>query len=95
MMMVNYGLTAMAVAAGGTNRAAENPALPVVAAAKAAADFALCSAMAVAEWRENQMLCSWCQVATAVSAATLAATVPEAVKALRGQAGDRNPTATQ
>ncbi len=83
-MLVNYGLTAMAIAAGGKDRATQNPALPVAAAAKAAGDFALCSAMAVKEWRENQKLCSWCQVATVISAATLAVTLPEAVKALRG-----------
>lgn len=83
-MLVNYGLTAMAISAGGKDRARQNPALPVAAAAKAAADFALCSAMAVKEWRENQKLCSWCQVATVISAATLAVTLPEAVKALRG-----------
>ncbi len=84
MMLVNYGLTAMAIAAGGTDRATQNPALPVAAAAKAGFDFALCSAMAVKEWQENEKLCSWCQVATLVSAATLAVTLPEAVKALRG-----------
>ena len=84
MMLVNYGLTAMAIAAGGKDRAEENRALPVVAAGKAAFDFALCSALAVEEWRDNRKLCSWCQAATAVSAATLAVTLPEAVKALRG-----------
>lgn len=83
-MLVNYGLTAMAIAAGGKDRAMQNPALPVAAAAKAAVDFALCSAMAVEEWRENAKLCSWCQVATVISAATLAVTLPEAVTALRG-----------
>lgn len=84
MMLVNYGLTAMAIAAGGKDRATQNAALPVVATVKAAADFALCSAMAVEEWRENGKLCSWCQVATALSAATLVLTVPETVRALRG-----------
>lgn len=84
MMLVNYGLTAMAIAAGGKDRARQNPALPVAAAAKAAADLALCSAMAALEWRENRKLCSWCQVATAISGVTLALTLPEAVKALRG-----------
>lgn len=84
MMLVNYGITAALVAAGGKDRASQNPALPVVAAAKAAFDFALCSGLAVKEWQDNEQLCSWCQVATAISAATLAATVPEAIKALKG-----------
>ena len=83
------------IAAGGTERATQNPAVPIVAAAKAAADFALCSAMAVVEWRENRKLCSWCQVATALSAATLATTLPEAARAVRAQAAGRNPTAMQ
>lgn len=86
MMLVNYGLTAMAIAAGGENRAEQNPALPLVATGKAALDLALCGALAVEEWRENKALCSWCQVATALSAATLAATLPEAARALRGSA---------
>lgn len=88
MMLVNYGLTTMALAAGGKDRAEQNPALPVVAAGKAAADLALCGALAVVEWRENKALCSWCQVATAISAATLALTLPEAVRALGGREGE-------
>lgn len=84
MMLVNYGLTAVAIAAGGKDRARENPALPVVAAGKAAADLVLCAGMAAAEWRENRKLCSWCQVATALSAVTLALSLPEAARAVRG-----------
>ena len=83
-MIVNYGLTMMALAAGGEDRATQNPALPIVAAAKAAGDFALCSLLAVQEWKENKKLCSYCQVATLISAATTALTIPEAVRAARG-----------
>jgi hypothetical protein len=83
MMLVNYGLTAMAIAAGGKDRALQNPALPVLATGKAAADLALCSAMAVKEWQENRKLCSWCQVATGISAVTLALSLPEAARAVR------------
>ena len=87
MMLVNYGLTAMALAAGGADRARENPALPLLTAGKAAVDLALCGALAAQEWRENKALCSWCQVATAISAATLGLAVPEAVRALRDRRG--------
>lgn len=87
MMMVTYGLTAMALAAGGEDRARQNPALAYVASAKAAADFATCLALARQEWRENGKLCSYCQVATAISGATLALTLPEAVAAARGGRG--------
>ena len=83
MMLVNYGLTAMAISAGGQDRARQNPALPLLAAGKAAADLVLTSVMAVIEWRQNKKLCSWCQVATAISATTFALSLPEAGKALR------------
>jgi hypothetical protein len=87
MMLVNYGLTAMVLAAGGKHRARQNPALPVASAGKAAFDLALAGALAVKEWRENRKLCSWCQVATMASAVTLAVALPEAAKALRRIAG--------
>lgn len=35
------------------------------------------------EWAEKRKLCSWCQIATLVSAATLALTLPEAGRAAR------------
>jgi len=84
-MLVNYGLTAALIAAGGKRRAQEAPALPMAAAGKAAFDFILCVALARKEWAQNGKFCSWCQVATALSALTLAATMPEAVKAVRKQ----------
>lgn len=84
LMLVTYGVTAMALAAGGADRARRNPHLSLLAAGKAAADFATCLIMARKEWRENAKLCSYCQVATAVSGATLALALPEAVSAARG-----------
>ena len=84
-MIANYGLTAMAISAGGKDRAEQNPALPVIAAGKAAFDTVLCLGLARTEWQENKKLCSYCQVATLVSALTLAFTLPEAWKALRGE----------
>jgi uncharacterized membrane protein len=82
MMMVTYGLTAMALAAGGKDRARQNPALPVVATLKAVGDFVTCLALARQEWAENRKLCSYCQVATAISGTTVALTLPETLKAL-------------
>lgn len=82
-MLVNYGLTASVIAAGGKERATENPALPVASAAKAGFDLALCLIFARREWRDNKAFCSWCQVATGVSALTFALTLPEALRALR------------
>lgn len=81
-MLTNYGLTAMAIAAGGAARSSQNPALPLVASGKALFDVVICGALAVAEWRENRKLCSWCQIATVLSVATLALSLPEARRAV-------------
>lgn len=83
LMMVTYGITAALVAAGGKDRARDNPAVPIAAAAKALYDFATCLRLGREEWMENRALCSWCQLATLVSGATVALTFPEAGKAVR------------
>lgn len=84
-MMVTYALTAALASAGGAARATQIPALPIATAAKAAFDLATWLYMAREEWRTNHKLCSWCQIATAISTATVALTLPEAVRAARGQ----------
>lgn len=83
MMLVTYGITAALAAAGGKDRAKDNSLLPIAAAAKATYDLATALKLGQEEWAENKALCSWCQVATLISAATVAATLPEAVKARR------------
>lgn len=82
-MMVTDALTAALASAGGADRATQNPPLPVATAAKAALDLATCLYVAREEWRTNHKLCSWCQVATVISAATVALTLPEAARAGR------------
>jgi hypothetical protein len=83
-MLVTYGITASLIGAGGKDRAEQAPALPIAAAAKSLYDFGLCLVLTGKEWRENNALCSWCQLATLISAATVAVTLSEAVKAARG-----------
>lgn len=83
MMIVNYGITAWLAAAGGKNRAASRPWLPIATAVKAIADTALDVQLAREEWQENKALCAYCQAATVISAATVALAVPEAIKAIR------------
>ncbi len=83
LMIVTYGATAALAAAGGKDRARQNPALPIAAAAKAGFDLATCLKLAQEEWSENKAFCSWCQLATLISAATLALLLPEPVKAAR------------
>jgi uncharacterized membrane protein len=83
LMLVTYGVTAALAAAGGQDRARDNPMLPILAAAKAWYDLATCIKLGQEEWSENQALCSWCQLATLLSAATAALSLPEAVSAGR------------
>lgn len=83
-MIFTYGVTAALISAGGKDRAKQNPLLPIAAAAKSAFDFLLDLALARSEWKDNKKLCSWCQTATLVSAATLALTIPEARRARDG-----------
>ena len=78
LMIVTYGLTAALFAAGGRDRARQNPMLPLAAAAKAAYDLVTCLRLAREEWQQNEALCSWCQAAALLSAATLALRLPEA-----------------
>lgn len=83
LMMITYSATAALAAAGGKDRARENPALPLAFAGKAAYDLATALRLAKEEWQENRKLCSWCQLATLASAATLALSLPEAARAAR------------
>lgn len=81
LMMLTYSATAALFAAGGAERARRQPALAI--AAKAASDLATCLKLGAEEWQENRKLCSWCQVATAISAVTAALALPEAIRAAR------------
>lgn len=83
LMMMTYATTAALAAAGGAERAMRQPALPVALAAKAWYDFATCLKLGQEEWAENKALCSWCQVATLISAITAALSLPEAIRAGR------------
>jgi uncharacterized membrane protein len=83
LMAVTYGITAALAAAGGKERARQNPALPIAASAKAGYDLWTALKLGREEWQDNKALCSWCQIATLLSAATFALTLPEAARAVR------------
>lgn len=83
LMLNHYGITAALIGMGGADRAREQPLFPLAAAAKAGFDFFNCLRLAREEWHVNKALCSWCQVATAISGATFAATLPEAIEVAR------------
>jgi uncharacterized membrane protein len=84
LMMLTYASTAALAAAGGAERATRQSALPIAFAAKAWYDLATCLKLGQEEWAENKALCSWCQVATLISAVTAALSLPEAIRAGRG-----------
>jgi uncharacterized membrane protein len=86
LMIGTFALTAGLIAAGGKDRAEQAPALPIAAAVKATLDLATDLKLAQEEWAENKALCSYCQVATLISAATVALTLPEAVRASKALA---------
>ena len=83
LMVMTYAATAAFAAAGGAERAKRQPALPLALAGKALYDLATCLKLGQEEWSENRKLCSWCQVATAISAVTTALALPEAIRAGR------------
>ena len=83
MMIGTYAMTAGLIAAGGKDRAEQAPALPLAASGKALWDLITCLELTREEWRENKALCSWCQVATVLTAGIFALTLPEALKAGR------------
>ena len=83
LMAVTYGITAALAGAGGGDRARQTPALPIAAAAKAGYDLVTAVRLGREEWAENKALCSWCQLATLISAVTAALTIPEALRAAK------------
>ena len=90
LMVLTYASTAALAAAGGKDRARENPKLPIIAAAKAGYDVTTAFRLAREEWGDNKALCSWCQIGTLVSAATFALAIPEALRAIGTLRGGGN-----
>ncbi|UYZ63858.1 vitamin K epoxide reductase family protein [Hymenobacter weizhouensis] len=82
-MIVTYGITASLAGAGGMNRAAQQPLLPVAMGVKTLFDTLTTIKLGQEEWAENKALCFYCQVASVASIASLALAVPEALKGLR------------
>jgi uncharacterized membrane protein len=81
MMLINYGFTIWLAAAGGKDRATQNPILPIALATKTLTDSAGALELGREEWAENKALCFYCQIATLCSLASLALSIPEALKA--------------
>lgn len=91
MMLANYSITGLLAAAGGANRATQAPFLPIAMAAKTLFDSVLALRLARIEWKENEALCAYCQVATLCSLASFILAIPEANTALQVLLGKRKP----
>jgi len=89
MMVVSYGATAWLAAAGGKDRAADLPLLPVVMGLKILGDAATAVELGREEWQENKALCAYCQVATLASLASIPLAFPETRRAIRTLLGRR------
>jgi uncharacterized membrane protein len=89
VMIATYAVTAGLAAAGGKDRAREQPWLPIATLAKTLYDSYVTLNLAREEWRDNRALCAYCQAATLASLASAALAVPEAVKAVRNLQADQ------
>ncbi|GAB1542898.1 hypothetical protein NUACC21_55720 [Scytonema sp. NUACC21] len=81
MMVTNYAITAWLAAAGGQDRARENPLLPIAMGIKLLFDAGVAAELAREEWNENQAFCAYCQMATLCSFASVAIAIPEVINA--------------
>jgi uncharacterized membrane protein len=81
LMLGTYAVTGALAAAGGKDRATQQPWLPIAAAAKTLYDAATTVKLGREEWAENKALCAYCQAATLATFASAALTLPEALRA--------------
>jgi uncharacterized membrane protein len=88
MMLMGYGMTAWLASMGGKNRARNTPIIPILMGLKILGDTALALELGREEWKENQALCAYCQVATIASLASLVLALPEVVEAAQHLLGD-------
>jgi uncharacterized membrane protein len=94
LMVVSYGLTAALAGAGGEQRASQSPLLPVAMGAKTLFDTATAVQLGREEWQENKALCAYCQVATAISIASVVLAMPEVLKGVKKLFGSRSQVAS-
>jgi Vitamin K epoxide reductase family len=82
LMVLTYAATAILAGAGGRDRAAARPWLPLAVTAKTLYDSVTALTLAREEWRETRALCGYCQTATLASLASVALSLPETALAL-------------
>ena len=82
LAVANYGLTMAMIAMGTADRAREQPWIPLLAAAKVAADAVGALGLTVEQISKHRALCAWCLAAAAATLTAVPAVVPEAREAL-------------
>ena len=80
--LANYGLTIALVGMGTADRAREQPWIPLLAAAKVAADAVGALGLTVEQVSKHRALCAWCLAAAVATVAAVPAVLPEAREAL-------------
>ncbi len=75
------------VAMGGADRATTRPWLPLLLAAKVAADTAVAGKLTVDQWTKHRAFCLWCLLAAGATFAQVPLVVPEARAAIRQLTG--------
>ncbi len=79
----SYAATMGLAAMGGADRATSRPWLPLLLAAKVAADTAVAGKLTLDQWTKHRAFCFWCLLASAATFATVPLVIPEARAALR------------
>lgn len=80
---LSYGATLMLATMGGAHRASRRPWLPLLLAAKAAADAGNAAKLTVDQWRKHRAFCGWCLLAAGATFATVPYAFAEARDAWR------------
>ena len=82
LAMSSYAVTMTLVAMGSSDRAKDNPLLPIAMAAKVGFDAVLAAKYTADEWTKYRALCFWCAAASAATIAAVPLVIPEARNAI-------------
>lgn len=78
LALASYGVTLALIGMGGADRAKVSPAIPLVAAAKLAADAAGAVWLTIEQLTKHRALCFYCLIASTASWVALPLALPEA-----------------
>lgn len=80
--LMGYVVTAWLAGMGEPDRASSKPWLPLTLSAKVGVDAAVAGWLTVQQWRDHRAFCSWCLLASVMTAVTVPQVLPEARAAL-------------